>query len=113
MKNAIILIFILLFFAAILSCDSQNKFTFSKYPVIQGNSKSHAPLTCFVDFEMDQPYKKVILNVKSSDHEFQLTYSPKDKKKAGYLILFMKPEKSYQIQLEFSNEKGLKYLHEN
>ena len=100
--NASIKFFLTLFLVTLVSaCNSEKKIAFIKEPTLVSNPESSAPLTCYIDFETKQEIREVIFSLKDSDSVSKLRYTPADKKKSGYLLMLMKPDREYKIGLEF------------
>lgn len=99
-------IVVIILIIVLCSFDSNDNIEFVNEPVIVYHSETPAPLTCYIDFETKITYKQVIFTLKDTGYFSTLNYTPGDKKKSGYLIMFMKPGVEYNISLELIDNKN-------
>ncbi|MEM7370372.1 MAG: aryl-sulfate sulfotransferase [Bacteroidota bacterium] len=90
----------------LLACQSWESISFTKPPEIISNAHSAAPLTAYLDFSTDKPYQKVIVSLSDGDKTSALTYDFSEKTENGYLLMLMKPNHRYSIEIQLENEQG-------
>src|SRR5210317_592978 len=105
MKLGFFLIFCMLF---CMSCD-EKKFKFVKETFIKVNANKSTPLTCYVEFETEVPYRNVSFKIIDSEREYQLNYNSSEKKDQGFLIFLMRPGHEHKINIEITDSKGIKH----
>jgi hypothetical protein len=90
------------------ACET-SKIKFLKEPVLVQNPNTSVPLTCYIDFQTKKEYEKVVFNIKDSEREFELEYTPSEKGALGYLIFLMRPEQENKIAIELTDLNNNKH----
>ncbi|MBT3384116.1 MAG: hypothetical protein HN778_00405 [Prolixibacteraceae bacterium] len=110
MKNELnLLVFgILILATSLWSCSKQN-IQFTKEPVVINNPNSSTPLTCYINFETVDKYKKVSFQLKESGRVVNLEYDFSEKKEQGFLLMLMRPDTEYSISIEITDTKNIKH----